>query len=170
MLRIYPNLNLFDAVATINDGHVHCANYLFHQLQFKTGLKRRGKKADAIIKTEYIDEALSDFSGYVAADELYDGPFWVLFIVDNHKFRRLYYEVLVHNPTNENITRFFRRFKRMLDGSDLTLKGITTDGSPLYPEPITRYLARSSISHANFILSRRSPRIYSKRLHRSAGN
>lgn len=77
-----------------------------------------------------------EFSGYVAADELYDGPFCVLFIVDNHKFKRLCYEVLDHNPTNEDITRFFRRFKQMLDARGLTLKGITTDGSPLYPDPI----------------------------------
>jgi len=105
-------------------------------LQFKTGLKQRGKKAEAKIKTEYIDGALFDFSGYIAADELYDGPFCVLFIVDNHKFNRLCYEVLDHNPTNEGITRFFRRFKQMLDARGLTVKGITTDGSPLYPEPI----------------------------------
>lgn len=110
--------------------------YLFHGLQFKTGLKQRGKKTEAVIRTEYVDKALSGFSGYIAADELYDGPFCVLFIVDNHKFKRLYYEVLDYNPTNEDITRFFRRFKQMLDARDLTLKGITTDGSPLYPDPI----------------------------------
>ena len=99
-------------------------------------MKRRGKKAEATIKTQYIDKALSDFSGYIAADELYDGPFCVLFIVDNHKFKRLYYEVLDYNPTNDDIRRLFRRFKQMLDARDLTLKGITTDGSPLYPDPI----------------------------------
>ncbi len=100
-------------------------------------MKQRGKKAEVTIRTEYIDSALSDFSGYIAADELYDGPFCVLFIVDNHKFNRLYYEVLDYNPTNDDIRRFFRRFKQMLDARDLTLKGITTDGSPLYPDPIT---------------------------------
>jgi len=110
--------------------------YLCPGLQFKTGLKQRGKKTEATITTEYIDKVLSNFSGYIAADELYDGPFCVLFIVDNHKFKRLYYEVLDYNPTNEDIRRFFRRFKQMLDGRGLTLKGITTDGSPLYPEPI----------------------------------
>ena len=68
-----------------------------------------------------------DFSGYITADELYDGPFCVLFIVDNHKFKRLCYEVLDHNPTNGDMTRFFRRFKQMLDARGLTLKGITTD-------------------------------------------
>ena len=110
--------------------------YLCPGLRFKTGLKRREKKTEATITTEYIDKVLSNFSGYIAADELYDGPFCVLFIVDNRKFKRLYYEVLDYNPTNEDIGRFFRRFKQMLDGRGLRLKGITTDGSPLYPEPI----------------------------------
>ncbi len=101
-----------------------------------------GGKIETAIQTEYIDKDLSDFSGYIAADELYDGPFCVLFIVDNHKFRRLYYEVLDYNPTNEDITRFFRRFKQMRDARDLTLKGITTDGSPLYPDPIAEVFGK----------------------------
>lgn len=79
---------------------------------------------------------LADFSGYIAADELYDGPFCVLSIVDNRTFRRLIYEVLDHDPTHEDIERFFRRFKNILDAHGLSLAGITTDGSPLYPVPI----------------------------------
>lgn len=86
---------------------------------------------------EYLDEVLSDFSGYVAADELYDGPFCVLSIVDNRRFRRLVYEVLDRNPTKEDVKRLFGRFKAELDSRGLTLCGITTDGSPLYPEPIS---------------------------------
>jgi hypothetical protein len=42
----------------------------------------------------YLDDALADFSGTIAVDELYDGPFYVLSIVDNYRFRRLIYEVL----------------------------------------------------------------------------
>jgi len=116
--------------------------YLFPGLRFKTGLKPRGKKAEATITTEYIGRALSNFSGYIAADELYDGPFCVLFIVDNRKFKRLYYEVLDYNPTNEAVGQFFRRFQQMLDGHGLRLKGITTDGSPLYPEPIAEVFGK----------------------------
>ncbi|MCK4276611.1 MAG: transposase [Phycisphaerae bacterium] len=103
---------------------------------YKTGSRRREKKAEQRIATEYLDDALTDFSGYIAADELYDGPFCVLFIVDNHNFRRLMYEVLDHDPTHEDILRFFRRFRKELDARDLTLLGVTTDGSPLYPEPL----------------------------------
>lgn len=84
----------------------------------------------------YLNEALSDFSGYIAADELYDGPFCILSIVDNHRFKRLVYEVLEHDPTHEDIRSFFQRFQESLATRGLELFGITTDGSPLYPEPI----------------------------------
>lgn len=99
-------------------------------------MRRRGKKTESFISSKYLHEALTDFSGYIAADELYDGPFCVLSIVDNHNFRRLFYEVLDHDPTKDDIRRFFQRFKAALDARGLVLLGITTDGSPLYPEPI----------------------------------
>lgn len=70
-------------------------------------------------------------------DELYDGPFCVLSIVDNRCFKRLIYEVLDHDPTHEDIIRFFKRFKRDLDARSLTRNGITTDGSAIHPIPIT---------------------------------
>jgi hypothetical protein len=76
---------------------------------------------------------------------LYDGPFCVLSIVDNHTFKRILYEVLDHDPTHDDIRRFFRRFKATLDVRGLTLAGITTDGSPLYPIPIT--VVFGEISH-----------------------
>lgn len=81
---------------------------------------------------------LANFSGYIAADELYDGPFCVLSIVDNRTFRRILYEVLDHDPTHADIERFFGRFQALLRERRLKLKGITTDGSNLYPEPISR--------------------------------
>jgi len=81
---------------------------------------------------------LADFSGYIAADELYDGPFCVLSIVDNRTFRRIIYEVLDHDPAHADIERFFRRFQSLLEERGLKLKGITTDGSNLYPEPISQ--------------------------------
>ena len=85
-----------------------------------------------------MDDALSDFSGYIAADELYDGPYCVLSIVDNHRFTRLIYEVLDHNPSEEDITKFFTRFQEVLKARGLSLKGITTDGAQLYPTPIAQ--------------------------------
>lgn len=79
---------------------------------------------------------MADFSGYIAMDELYDGPFCILSIVDNHTYRRLMVEVLDHNPTHQDIQRFLLRFRSVLEERHLELKGVTTDGSPLYPEPL----------------------------------
>jgi hypothetical protein len=106
--------------------------------RFRIGWKQGGKRAADRITDEYLDWALAVFSGYIAADELYDGPYCVLSIVDNHRFKRLIYEVLDHAPSEEDITRFFTRFQETLKARGLTLVGITTDGSPLYPSPIAR--------------------------------
>ncbi len=102
----------------------------------RTGSRPGGKKAARRIDTEHLDWALSDFSGYIAADELYDGPFCILSIVDNRTFKRLTYQVLDHDPTHVDITAFFRRFHSALEARGLAVAGITTDGSPLYPGPI----------------------------------
>ena len=58
--------------------------------------------------------------------------------MDNHRFKRLIYEVLDHNPTEEDIAAFFTRFRDALKARGLSLKGITTDGSQLYPTPIAQ--------------------------------
>jgi hypothetical protein len=86
--------------------------------------------------TTYLDWGLADFSGYIAADELYDGPFCVLSIVDNRTFKRLLYQVLDHDPHHSDIRAFFHRFRMALRLRRLKLEGVTTDGSPLYPEPL----------------------------------
>jgi hypothetical protein len=84
----------------------------------------------------YLDWALADFSGYIAADELYDGPFWVLFVVDNRTFKRLLSQVLDYDPGHKDIEAFLRRLEEALRQRGLVLQGVTTDGSPLYPEPL----------------------------------
>jgi Transposase len=84
----------------------------------------------------YLTWALADFSGYIAADELYDGPFCVLSIVDNRTFKRLLYQVLDHDPDHSDITSFLRRFQAVLVERGLNLNGVTTDASPLYPKPL----------------------------------
>jgi len=86
--------------------------------------------------TSYLDWGLADFSGYIAVDELYDGPFCVLSIVDNRTFKRLLYQVLDHDPDHQDITAFLHRFRMALRLRGLKLKGVTTDASPLYPEPL----------------------------------
>jgi Transposase len=79
---------------------------------------------------------LADFSGYVAADELYDGPFCMLSAVDNRRYKRLLYDVLDHDPTHDDIRAFLRRLHTALSARRLTLFGVTTDGSALYPVPL----------------------------------
>jgi hypothetical protein len=86
--------------------------------------------------TSYLNWGLGDFSGYIAADELYDGPFCVLSIVDNRTFKRLLSQVLDHDPDHQDIPVFLRRFRMALQLRGLVLRGVTTDGSPLYPEPL----------------------------------
>jgi len=99
-------------------------------------LRLGGKKAEGRLAGAYRNWALADFSGYIAADELYDGPFCVLSIVDNHRFKRLVYEVLDHDPTHTDIQSFFERFQAALDARGLSVRGITTDASLLYPVPV----------------------------------
>lgn len=79
---------------------------------------------------------MAKFSGYIAIDELYDGPFCVLSIVDNRTYRRLAYRVLDHSPKAADISRFLKAFKKQLDNRNLSVAGITTDGSNLYPGPL----------------------------------
>ena len=94
------------------------------------------KKAQARMDTDFLDWALADFSGYVAADELYDGPFCMLSAVDNRRYKRLLYDVLDHDPTHDDIRVFLRRLHTALAARNLTLCGVTTDGSALYPVPL----------------------------------
>jgi predicted metalloprotease len=100
------------------------------------GSRPGGEKASRRIDPDSLDWALSDFSGDIAADELDDGPFCILWIVDNRTFKRLIYQVLDHDPTHADIEAFFGRFHAALKTRGLTLKGITTDGSALDPGPI----------------------------------
>ncbi len=86
--------------------------------------------------TDFLDWALADFSGYVAVDELYDGPFCILSAVDNRCYKRILYDVLDHDPTHDDIRAFLERLKTALAARDLMLWGVTTDGSALYPVPL----------------------------------
>ena len=86
------------------------------------------------ISTTYLDEALADFSGYLAIDEVYDGPFCILSVVDNRRYNRLAFRVLEHDPTQDDVLAFLTEFKGQLDKRGLSVLGITTDGSSLYPK------------------------------------
>ena len=84
----------------------------------------------------FLEWALEAFSGYAAVDALYEGRYGVLSAVDNRQDKRVLYEVLDHDPSHGDIEAFLGRLKTALDERNVTLKGITTDGSALSPEPI----------------------------------
>jgi hypothetical protein len=84
----------------------------------------------------YLDNALADFSGYLAIDEVYDGPFCILSVVDNRRYNRLAFRVLDHDPTEDDVRAFLTEFKGQLERRGLSVSGITTDGSSLYPNVV----------------------------------
>jgi hypothetical protein len=104
----------------------------------KTGWRLGEKKALPQRETSDLDWALADFAGSIAADALYDGPFCVLSIVDNRTFKRLAYHVLDHDPTHADIMACFRRFQAALEHRGVRVQAMTTDASPLYPEPMAQ--------------------------------
>jgi hypothetical protein len=69
-------------------------------------------------------------------DELYDGPFCVLSAVDGPKQRRLLYAVLDHDPDHADVRRFLGRLSSAIAARGGVVRGITTDGSALYPQPL----------------------------------
>jgi Transposase len=101
-------------------------------------LRPLGKKKILGIKTTYLDEALANFSGYLAIDELHDGPCYVISIVDNRRYNRLAFLVLDHAPTKDDVLAFLTEFKAQLDKRQLKVRGITTDGSALYPKALKK--------------------------------
>src|SRR5438128_10188789 len=114
---------------------------LFPLPQSRIGWRLGEKKAQARMDTDFLDWALADFSGYVAADEVDDGPFCMLSAVDNRCYKRILYDILDHDPTHDDIRAFLRRLHTALAARHLTLLGITTDGSPLYPTPLAEVLS-----------------------------
>src|SRR6266446_10388854 len=102
----------------------------------RIGRRLGEKKAQGQMDSTVLDWALATFSGSVAADELYEGPYCVLSVVDNRQYKRMPYTVLDHDPTHDDITTFLGRLKTALVDRDLVLQGSTTDGLALYPAPI----------------------------------
>ena len=57
-------------------------------------------------------------------------------MVDNRRYNRLAFRVLDHAPTQDDVRAFLAEFKDHLDQRGLVVRGITTDGSALYPEVV----------------------------------
>ena len=84
----------------------------------------------ATLSGSYLDEALADFSGYLAIDEVYDGPFCILSAVDNRRNDRLIFSILDHDPTHDDIRSLLGVFRGQLEGRRCQVRGVTTDASP----------------------------------------
>ena len=84
----------------------------------------------------YLDKALIAFSGYLAIDEVYDGPFCIISVVDNRRYNRLAFQVLDHDPSQDDVLTFLKEFKEQLERRQRLVCGITTDGSSLYPKAL----------------------------------
>ncbi len=81
---------------------------------------------------------MANFSGYLAIDELHDGPCVVISVVDNRRYNRLAFRVLERAPTQDDVLAFLTEFKGQLDQRHLKVRGITTDGSALYPKVLKK--------------------------------
>jgi len=57
-------------------------------------------------------------------------------VVDNRAYNRLAFRVLDRAPTQDGVRDFLGWFKAQTDGRGLEVKGVTTDGSSLYPEVV----------------------------------
>src|SRR5262249_59028952 len=84
----------------------------------------------------FFGRGLGGFSGCVAADALYAGPFCTLPAVDTRRYKRLLYDVLDHDPTHDDIRAFLGRLQTAFTARNLALLGVMTDGSALYPAPL----------------------------------
>jgi hypothetical protein len=104
----------------------------------RTGSRPPGEKKVETLSSTYLDEALTNFSGYLAIDEVYDGPFCILCVVDNRRYNRLAFQILDHKPARKDVLAFLTEFKGQLDKRGLVVRGITTDGSSLYPKVLKK--------------------------------
>ncbi len=98
------------------------------------------KKAQGPRDGAFLDWALEAFAGDVAVDARYEGPSCVLSAVDHRQDKRMLDAVLEHDPTHDDIKALLGRLKTAVDARDVVLHGMTTEGSALYPEPISAVL------------------------------
>jgi hypothetical protein len=106
-----------------------------------TGWWRPGEKIN--LEEDYQPHVLEHFSGYLVIDEIYDGPFCILYATDPAQGHRITYRVLEGNPTEDDIDRFCQDLRMILDKRALVVYGVTTDGSSLYTNPIPKHFPQA---------------------------
>src|SRR5215831_21378257 len=102
--------------------------------RFQTLQKRSDVRVGGVVIQHLIEDAL--VAAIIDRGEYAEGPFCILSAVDNRCYKRILYEVLDHDPTHADIRAFLERLKTAMAARDLTLFGVTTDGSALYPAPL----------------------------------
>ena len=65
------------------EGITRAEDFSFPLPPFSTWVEAGGRRAEGRIDADYLDWSLEGFSGCIAADPLYDGPYCVLSIVDD---------------------------------------------------------------------------------------
>jgi hypothetical protein len=90
------------------------------------------------LEEDYQSYVFDHFSGYLVIDEIYDGPFCILYATDPKQGHRITYRILENNPTAEDVDRFCQNLRSLLDKRCLVVYGVTTDGSPLYTDTIPK--------------------------------
>jgi hypothetical protein len=81
----------------------------------RNGVEASGGKRVETLSSTYLGAVLVNFSGCLAIDEVYDGPFGILSVVDNRGYHRFAYRVLDHKPTRKDVLAFLTEFKGHLD-------------------------------------------------------
>ena len=79
---------------------------------------------------------MRDGSGYLAADALYDGPWCLRSAVAARRQRRRLDEVLEHDPPRGDSRGLLVRWTDPRRARGPTVRGVTTDASPLYSLPV----------------------------------
>jgi hypothetical protein len=104
----------------------------------RTGWRLGGKQAVPPLETSSLDGALAPFCGSSAADALSEGPLCGRSIVAHRTCKRLVYHVRDQDPTQADLTAFFRRFQAALEPRGVRVQALPTDASPLSPEPLAQ--------------------------------
>jgi hypothetical protein len=109
---------------------------------------------DATGNPSYHLGETSTFHGNAIAYRFMRMPYGVLSAVDNRQYKRMLYAVPDHAPRHDDIEALLERLQRALEERNGAIKGITTDGSALYPEPIRKVLGRFPVSCVPFMSSK----------------
>jgi hypothetical protein len=100
----------------------------------RTRSRPPGKQTRSTRPGAYLEEALTNCSSYLALDAVYEGPGGIVRVVDHRRYHRLAFPVLDHDPTPEDGRAFRTAFKGQREQRGRAVRGLSTDGSSLYPK------------------------------------